>query len=70
MDSRIGQKVADDAAIVLSNLVERQGKAAVILATGNSQLTFIDALRRLKGVPWDKVTLFHMDEYPIRGNSS
>jgi glucosamine-6-phosphate deaminase len=59
----LGQRVADDAATLLSSLVERQGKAAVILATGNSQLTFISALRRLKGVPWDKVTLFHMDEY-------
>ena len=60
---KLGQKAANDLATHLSGLVEQQGEAAVILATGNSQLTFIDALRRLKGVPWNKVALFHMDEY-------
>jgi glucosamine-6-phosphate deaminase len=60
---KLGQRVADDVAKLLSSLVERQGEAAVILATGNSQLAFIDALRRLKDVPWNKVALFHMDEY-------
>ena len=60
---RLGQRAADDLASLLSDLVGQQGEAAVILATGNSQLTFIEALRRLKGVPWDRVTLFHMDEY-------
>jgi glucosamine-6-phosphate deaminase len=35
----------------------------VILATGNSQLTFLDALRRTPGIDWSKVNVFHMDEY-------
>ncbi len=62
-NEKLGQRVAEDFARLLSNLVERQGEASVILATGNSQLTFIDALRRLNDVPWSKVVLFHMDEY-------
>jgi glucosamine-6-phosphate deaminase len=59
----LGQKAADDLAILISRLVGQQGKAAVILASGNAQLTFFGALRTLTGVPWNKVTLFHMDEY-------
>jgi len=41
----------------------RQGSAAVILATGNSQIQFLEALIALGGVDWSKITLFHMDEY-------
>lgn len=43
--------------------VARQGEARVILATGNSQLRFLECLIGLGGVTWSKVTLFHMDEY-------
>lgn len=39
------------------------GVANVILATGNSQLTFLEALRALPGIEWDRVNIFHMDEY-------
>ncbi|MGW4797676.1 glucosamine-6-phosphate deaminase [Nonomuraea sp. NPDC004297] len=34
----------------------------VVIATGNSQLGFIRALRE-EEVPWESVTVFHMDEY-------
>ncbi|HKS35630.1 MAG TPA: glucosamine-6-phosphate deaminase, partial [Verrucomicrobiae bacterium] len=33
------------------------------LATGNSQLKFLEQLIELGGVNWSKVILFHMDEY-------
>jgi len=60
---KLGQRAAEDLAVLLTRLVEKEGKASVILATGNSQSDFFRALRKLKGVPWDKVTLYHMDEY-------
>jgi len=47
----------------LRETIRRQGGAAAILATGNSQICFLDALVELGGVDWSKVTLFHMDEY-------
>ena len=47
----------------LSRVIETQGSAAVILATGNSQIQFLQQLVALRGVDWSKVTLFHMDEY-------
>ncbi len=47
----------------LAMCVARQGGARVILATGNSQLQFLERLIELGGVNWSKVTLFHMDEY-------
>ena len=51
------------AAELITEAVQRQGRARVIAATGNSQKDFIDRLALEKGVPWGRVTLFHMDEY-------
>ncbi len=47
----------------LAGVLAAQGSAAVILATGNSQIQFLEELHRLGGVDWSRVTLFHMDEY-------
>lgn len=47
----------------LVETIRRQGSAAVILATGNSQIQFLKKLAALPGVDWTRVTLFHMDEY-------
>jgi len=62
-NEKLGQRAADDFGILLSQVTNERGRAAVILATGNSQLTFFNALRALKAIVWDKVTVFHMDEY-------
>ena len=37
--------------------------SAAILATGNSQIQFLEKLVAIGEVDWSKVTLFHMDEY-------
>jgi glucosamine-6-phosphate deaminase len=47
----------------LANAVSARGAAAAVLATGNSQLKFLDALIVGGAVDWSRVTLFHMDEY-------
>lgn len=39
------------------------GAAAVIFATGASQLATLHALTGMSGMPWDRITGFHMDEY-------
>jgi 6-phosphogluconolactonase/glucosamine-6-phosphate isomerase/deaminase len=36
---------------------------SILLATGNSQLTFLAAMRWAVKVPWERVRVFHMDEY-------
>lgn len=47
----------------LQNLLTQQSTATVILATGNSQIKFLEALITLGGVDWSRVILFHLDEY-------
>ena len=47
----------------LCGVIAEQGAAAAILATGNSQMQFLEKLLAIGEVDWSKVTLFHMDEY-------
>lgn len=48
---------------ILQTAIQEEGRAAAILATGNSQIRFLQQLVELGGVDWSLVTLFHMDEY-------
>ena len=59
----MAQNVAETAQKYLQSVLKQQNSAAVLLATGNSQLKFLDALITLGGVDWSRITLFHLDEY-------
>ena len=59
----VGHAAAQEARTVIQGALRARGEANVILATGNSQLTFLAALRGMSGVEWPRVSVFHMDEY-------
>jgi glucosamine-6-phosphate deaminase len=59
----LGQAAALDAREIIARAIAEKGEANIILATGNSQLTFLEALRTLPGIDWSQVSVFHMDEY-------
>lgn len=59
----LSEHVAHRVQQLLASTLQRQGSAAAILATGNSQIRFLKRLTELGGVDWSRVTLFHMDEY-------
>jgi glucosamine-6-phosphate deaminase len=59
----LGAAAAVEAAGILAAAVAGAGTANAILATGNSQLTFLASLAVTPGIPWDRINLFHMDEY-------
>jgi len=59
----LGAVAAVEAAEIIRAAVAARGVANIIVATGNSQLTFLVALRALPDVPWEAVNVFHMDEY-------
>lgn len=59
----LGRAAAADMAALLRDAIAARGEANVILATGNSQLAFLRALREDRGVAWERVRVFHMDEY-------
>ncbi|WGV26168.1 glucosamine-6-phosphate deaminase [Halotia branconii] len=59
----MAQEVAKITQKYLQEVLQRQDTAAVLLATGNSQLKFLDALIELGGINWSRIILFHLDEY-------
>jgi glucosamine-6-phosphate deaminase len=62
-NQNMGAAAADAAAAIIRKAVLNKGYANIIIATGNSQLTFLQALSEKEGIDWAKVNVFHMDEY-------
>ena len=62
-NAELGAAAADEASGIITRALRERGEANIILATGNSQLTFLTALRETSGIDWRKVNVFHMDEY-------
>ena len=54
---------AADAGARIRRAIGRHGRARIIAATGASQILFLEALVREPGIEWDKVEMFHLDEY-------
>ncbi|HEX9074290.1 MAG TPA: glucosamine-6-phosphate deaminase [Anaerolineae bacterium] len=62
-NQEMGTAAAQEATDVIRSAVRANGVANIVMATGNSQLTFLDALRKAHGIDWPSVNIFHMDEY-------
>ncbi len=58
-----GQAAAALGANLLRETLAQRGEANIIVATGASQFEMLEALLEETGIAWDKVTLFHLDEY-------
>ncbi|MGD1871444.1 MAG: glucosamine-6-phosphate deaminase [Mastigocoleus sp.] len=57
------QDVAEITRKYLQGTLEQKNNAAILFATGNSQLEFLDLLTSLNDIDWSQVTCFHLDEY-------
>jgi glucosamine-6-phosphate deaminase len=58
----LGEAAAKRAAQLINAAIEKNGRARIIAATGNSQLPLVKELVKQK-INWSSVDLFHMDEY-------
>ena len=54
---------ADQAASILRDTIQKQGKSRLIAATGAAQFEFLEALTTLPAIDWKRVEMFHLDEY-------
>lgn len=54
---------ADQAAFILRDTIQKQGKARLIAATGAAQFEFLEALTTVPAIDWKRVEMFHLDEY-------
>jgi len=54
---------ADQASASLKRVLSTRETARTLVATGNSQLRFLEFLTQEPGIDWRRVELFHLDEY-------
>ena len=59
----LGKAAAGQAATAIRRVVQDLGRARIIAATGASQFEFLDALTREPEIDWQRVEVFHLDEY-------
>ena len=59
----MGRAAAEQAAFALCEAVADRDEATLVVATGTSQLTVLDALVGAVEVPWSRIHGFHLDEY-------
>jgi glucosamine-6-phosphate deaminase len=59
----LGRTAAEQAAAALRAAILERGLARIVAATGAAQLEFLDALTRMQDIDWQRVEMFHLDEY-------
>ena len=59
----LAQAAAVQASAAIRDAIKERGLARIVAATGASQFEFLDALTASAGIDWQKVELFHLDEY-------
>jgi glucosamine-6-phosphate deaminase len=59
----LGKAAGAAAAQIIRDAIGANGAASIILATGISQFETLNQLVSEKNIEWDKVVMFHLDEY-------
>jgi len=59
----LSRTAAAQAATVLRHAIVDRGRARMVVATGTSQLDFLEALTAAENIDWERVEMFHLDEY-------
>lgn len=60
---QMGKSAAAQGADVIQQALVKHGRASLIVATGASQFTMLESLVSEPDIRWDRVTVFHLDEY-------
>src|SRR5438874_5078700 len=61
--SSLSKMAAEHAAEAIGRAICDRGQARIIAATAASQFEFLDALTKMPGIDWQRVEVFHLDEY-------
>lgn len=59
----LAEAAAREAAETLRRAIRQNGEARIVAACAASQMEFLEALTSAAGIDWEKVELFHLDEY-------
>ena len=61
--AQLARAAAAAAGARIIRAIDQRGRARIVAATGASQIAFLSRLVEQPGIAWDKVELFHLDEY-------
>jgi glucosamine-6-phosphate deaminase len=59
----LARAAAAQAGVRIRAAIAARGTARILVATGQSQVAFLDALVLEPGIAWGEVEMFHLDEY-------
>ncbi|HEU0004772.1 MAG TPA: 6-phosphogluconolactonase, partial [Terriglobia bacterium] len=59
----LGARASAAVAATMRELLGHQEEIRMILAAGESQITFLDALAKQSGIDWSRVVCFNMDDF-------
>ncbi|WP_080905373.1 glucosamine-6-phosphate deaminase [Parabacteroides sp. Marseille-P3160] len=59
----MGEMAAGDVAAAIRALLDSKEEVNIVFAAAPSQNEFLEALSKEKGIEWQRVNAFHMDEY-------
>src|SRR5579862_2012326 len=59
----MAKAAADEAARLIHEAIAARGFARIVVATGSSQIEFLESLVAAPDIAWGQVELFHLDEY-------
>jgi glucosamine-6-phosphate deaminase len=59
----LARAAAEHAAASIQRALAKKNCCRLVLATGNSQIEFLEILTGTAGIEWAKVETFHLDEY-------
>jgi glucosamine-6-phosphate deaminase len=59
----LGEMAGLQAAVSIRHAIAQRGAARIVAATGASQFEFLEALVAQPRIEWDRVEMFHLDEY-------
>ena len=62
-EAELGKSAAEEAISAIANAIVEDGKANIIVATGQSQFEMLKHLTESGKIDWSKVVMFHLDEY-------
>jgi glucosamine-6-phosphate deaminase len=62
----LGNRASAAVAATMRELLARQEEIRMILAAGESQITFLDALAKQRDIEWSRVVCFNMDDFWAR----
>jgi glucosamine-6-phosphate deaminase len=60
---QVAAAASTQASALIRDAIAARGEARVVAATGSSQVMFLRLLVAQQDIPWQQVTLFHLDEY-------